>query len=68
MKKWIKKVVNKIKNLNSNSNFKSNNHTQKVIHNLISILVIYSMKGHLTALRKNKRQGYYKGLKLIYYD
>jgi DNA-binding transcriptional regulator YhcF (GntR family) len=68
MKKWIKKVVNKIKNLKSNSNFKSNNHTQKVIHNLISILVIYSMKGHLTVLRENKRQGHYKGLKLIYYD
>jgi len=68
MKKWIKNFVNKIKNLKSNSNFKSNNHTQKVIHNSISILVIYSMKGHLTVLRENKRQGHYKGLKLIYYD
>jgi DNA-binding transcriptional regulator YhcF (GntR family) len=68
MRKWIKNFVNKIKNLKSNNNFKSNNYNKKVIHNLISILAIYSMKGYLTAFKENKRQGYYKGFKLIFYD
>jgi DNA-binding transcriptional regulator YhcF (GntR family) len=68
MKKWIQNFVNKIKNLKSNSNFKSNNHTQKVIHNLISILVIYSMKGQKNDFRQKERQEDYKGVKLIFYD
>jgi len=68
MKKWIKNFVNKIKNLKSNSNFKRNNYTQKVIHNLISILVIYSMKVQKNDFRQKEMQEDYKGVKLIFYD
>jgi DNA-binding transcriptional regulator YhcF (GntR family) len=68
MKQWIHNFVNKIKNLKSKNNFKGNKYLQKVIHNLISILAIYSMKGSLTAFKENKKQGYYKGYKLIFYD